>query len=136
MRKADNLPPPYAVVTKSGNRNFLETSGPLQACNGTALPLPLPLSAYPFSPFPHCITLTCVSITATHRHLFSSGPKWRPGWRSGCSDSKRAGSFGVRAPRWGTNFCIRPDGPEAHPAFCTTGNGLFPGGGKAARSWR
>jgi hypothetical protein len=28
---------------KSGNLNFLETSGPLQACNGTALPLPLPL---------------------------------------------------------------------------------------------
>jgi hypothetical protein len=25
---------------KSGNRNFLEPSGPLQACNGTALPLP------------------------------------------------------------------------------------------------
>jgi len=25
---------------KSGNLNFLETSGPLQACNGTALLLP------------------------------------------------------------------------------------------------
>jgi len=24
---------------KSGNRNFLESSGPLQACNGTALPI-------------------------------------------------------------------------------------------------
>jgi hypothetical protein len=24
------------------NLNFLESSGPLQACNGTALPLPLP----------------------------------------------------------------------------------------------
>ena len=28
MRKADNLPPPCAVVTKSGNLNFLEPSGP------------------------------------------------------------------------------------------------------------
>ena len=28
----------YAVVTQSGNLNFLETSGPLQTCNGTALP--------------------------------------------------------------------------------------------------
>ena len=28
---------------KSGNLNFLELSGPLQACNGTALPLHLPL---------------------------------------------------------------------------------------------
>jgi len=36
--KADNLPPSCAVVTKSGNLNFLEPSGPLQACNGTALP--------------------------------------------------------------------------------------------------
>jgi len=37
------LPPSCAVVMKSANLNFLETSGPLQACNGTALPLPLPL---------------------------------------------------------------------------------------------
>ena len=33
------LPPFGAVVMKSGNLNFLEHSGPLQACNGTALPL-------------------------------------------------------------------------------------------------
>ena len=36
--KADNLPPSCAVVTKSGNLNFMEPSGPVQACNGTALP--------------------------------------------------------------------------------------------------
>ena len=41
MRKADNLPPSCAVVTKSGNLNFLEPSGPVKACNGTALRLPL-----------------------------------------------------------------------------------------------
>ena len=35
MRKADNLPPSRAVVMKSGKLNFLEPSGPLQACNGT-----------------------------------------------------------------------------------------------------
>ena len=29
------LPPSCAVVMKSGNRNFLEPSGPLQVCNGT-----------------------------------------------------------------------------------------------------
>ena len=39
VRKADNLPPSCAVVTKSGSLKFLEPSGPLQACNGTALPL-------------------------------------------------------------------------------------------------
>jgi len=33
-----NLPPSCAVVTKSGILNFLEASGPLRACNGTALP--------------------------------------------------------------------------------------------------
>ena len=38
MRKADNLSPSCAVVTKSGNLNFLEPSGPLRVCNGTALP--------------------------------------------------------------------------------------------------
>ena len=32
------LPPFCAVVMKSGNLNFLEPSGPLQASNGTALP--------------------------------------------------------------------------------------------------
>jgi len=41
VRKADNLPPSCAVVTKSGKLNFLEPSGPVQAYNGTALPLPL-----------------------------------------------------------------------------------------------
>jgi len=34
--KADNLPQSCAVVTKSGNLNFLEPSGPVQDCNGTA----------------------------------------------------------------------------------------------------
>jgi len=34
--KANNLPPSCAVVTKSESLNFLESSGPVQACNGTA----------------------------------------------------------------------------------------------------
>ena len=36
------LPQSCAVVTKSGSLNFLEPSGPLQACNGTDIPLPAP----------------------------------------------------------------------------------------------
>jgi len=40
VRKADNLQPSCAIVTKPGNPNFLEPSGPVQACNGTELPLP------------------------------------------------------------------------------------------------
>ena len=39
MHKADSLPPSCAIVTKSGNLNFLEPSGSVQVCNGTALPL-------------------------------------------------------------------------------------------------
>ena len=38
MRKTDNLPQSCAAVMKSGKLNFLEPSGPVQACNGTALP--------------------------------------------------------------------------------------------------
>jgi len=33
------LPPSCADVMESGNLIFLETSGPLQVCNGTDLPL-------------------------------------------------------------------------------------------------
>ena len=36
------LPPSCAVVMKSGHLNFLEPSGPPQACNGTDLPFFLP----------------------------------------------------------------------------------------------
>ena len=43
VRKADNLTT-SCVVMKSENLNFLEPSGPLQACNGTDLPLPYPNS--------------------------------------------------------------------------------------------
>jgi len=37
VRKADNLPPSCAVVTKSGSLNFMEPSGPFLASNGTDL---------------------------------------------------------------------------------------------------
>jgi len=55
VRKADNLPPSCSVVTKSGNLKFLELFGPVQACNVTALPLPLllplPLPVHKTMPF-------------------------------------------------------------------------------------
>ena len=50
MRKADNVPPTCAVVTQSVNLNFLEPSGSVQACNGTALPLPLALCVVSTNP--------------------------------------------------------------------------------------
>ena len=42
MREADNLTPSCAKVKKSGGLNLLETCGPVQACNGKALPVHLP----------------------------------------------------------------------------------------------
>jgi hypothetical protein len=47
------LPSSCDLVMKSGNLNFLESSGPLQACNGTATTLLLPL-IYEYSLF-YCI---------------------------------------------------------------------------------
>jgi len=47
VRKAANLPPSCAIVTKSGNLNFLEPSGPLQACNGTDFAFFLPICIRP-----------------------------------------------------------------------------------------
>jgi len=40
VRKADNLQLSCAVGNKYGSLNFLETFGPVQACNGTAFALP------------------------------------------------------------------------------------------------
>ena len=40
------LPPSCAVVMKSENLNFLEPSGPLEACNRTALPFHMFSTAY------------------------------------------------------------------------------------------
>ena len=53
------LPPSCPVVTKSGSLNFLEPSGPVQACNGTALPLA-------FGPTHHFLKLY---TNAIQRHL-------------------------------------------------------------------
>jgi len=36
----------FDYIPLPGNLNFLEPSGPLQACNGTALPLPLPFTEH------------------------------------------------------------------------------------------
>jgi len=40
------LRPSCAVIMKSGNLNFLDPSGPLQACNGIALPFYLYISLH------------------------------------------------------------------------------------------
>jgi len=61
------LPPSCTVVMKSGNLNFLEPSGSLQACNGIALPLHL-----------HFFTLTFVNFRC--RPLQSGRPPKLKQW--------------------------------------------------------
>jgi hypothetical protein len=45
VHKADNLPPSCADVNKSGGLNLLKPLGPVQACNGTAVPIMSGVSA-------------------------------------------------------------------------------------------
>ena len=77
------LPPSCAVVTKSGNLNFLEPSGPLQACNGTDLP-------------------SCKTVT------FPLGVRHRK--TKGCSDRCSSHYFATRQPAPSFQFllnCLR-----------------------------
>ena len=52
---------------KSGNLNFLEPSGPLQAYNGTDLPLPYPLYVVLVWPYVYSFPI-CVKLGL--RHIF------------------------------------------------------------------
>ena len=61
------LPPSCAVVMKSGSLNFLEPSGPVQACNGTALPL---LLEDPF--VPHVEFRVHCPLLVLHRRIVTS----------------------------------------------------------------
>jgi hypothetical protein len=60
------LPPSCAVVMKSGKLNFLEPSGPLQACNGTALPFLFVHSKF-----------YAVSFFYYRKHCTSDGVSWQ-----------------------------------------------------------
>ena len=79
--KADNLPPSCFVVTKSGSLNFLEPSRPVQACNGTALPLPyvlinqyyVPLLRQDFSKF---VTIQNVILNFSVKYLVKTRSKF------------------------------------------------------------
>ena len=78
MRKADNLPPSCAVVTKSGNLNFLEPSGHLGPVTGLIyLLLHFHLSFCPthIQAIPELVSLLKVKFAleeATNAHRFSS----------------------------------------------------------------
>jgi len=74
VRKADNLPPSCAVVTKSGNLNFLEPSGPLQACNGTDLPLHRCTPHYCVLSVDETTALAILRFTHLGHHFLSTCP--------------------------------------------------------------
>ena len=82
MRKADNLPSSCAVVTKSGNLNFLEPSGPLQACNATDLPFTFDFhrnnqkSVVSLNIFGHFPALANVSLEIWWHTIWRRGRDW------------------------------------------------------------
>jgi hypothetical protein len=47
VRRADNLITLKPTAFKSGSLNLLETSGPVQTCNGIALPFTCMILGYP-----------------------------------------------------------------------------------------
>jgi len=77
------LPSSCAVVIKSGNLNFLESSGPLQACNGTALPLPLysPVCSIYLSLMSHCLHSGVSVQKGKGKGTGKSGPRCPEGSR-------------------------------------------------------
>ena len=64
------LPSSCADVMESGNLNFLEPSGPLQACNGTALPLPLTNQTKRQNKM--CVRNAFCKVNGKHRYHFQS----------------------------------------------------------------
>jgi len=76
VNKADNLPPSCAVVTKSGNLDFLEPSGPLQAYNGTALPLPL-LSILKYSIKDAAVQISSIEKVTNYQFQTENLPAFR-----------------------------------------------------------
>ena len=61
------------VVLKSGSLNLLEPSGPVQACNGIALPLPLPFTPKrPIKCYLFTFTLHAPDVMSRHRRSVTS----------------------------------------------------------------
>jgi len=61
---------------KSGNLNFLEPSGPLRACNGTALPLPFTHLCYgPIQPQGHSAAEGITSTKNSDYAIWESNPR-------------------------------------------------------------
>ena len=78
MHKANNLPPSCAVVTKSGSLSVLEPSGPVQPCNGTALPFYEELCIRPDLIALLILNLDCGSVIYTADSCIVSDDHFKP----------------------------------------------------------
>ena len=118
---------PVPLSRKSGSLNFLEPSGPLQACNGTAVPF------YIMMQYNHQDTnlwITTVSLLSLLLGIIMGRDS--PG---GIATRYGLDGMGIES-RWGRDFPhpSRPAlGPTQPPIQYEPG--LFPGG-KAAGAWR
>ena len=142
MSKADNLPASCAVVTKSGNLNFLDPSGPLQACNRTAVPFSRTnftsvTNGYAQNPIAHdAVTKPhplCMTKEINTPKIFGTvNSKLHPSTRGPGSSVGKATGYELEGSaiesRWGRDFphLFRPD-LEAHSASSTMGTVSFPG---------
>ena len=99
------LPPSCADVMKCGNLNFLEPSGPLQAYNGTGIPLPLPFTRYNVELISQILTCICMPFSAIIQFL-SHTPK--------CPGSY---PWGVRVPQVGNHCLRRWENPDTRYPF-------------------
>ena len=93
MHKADNLPPSGAIATKCGNLNFLETSGPVKACNGTALPFTFVV------PWLYVWTTVCKKIVCFSLYSDTFVAPLLYAWTTACKKSQHAEIY-VQIPSW------------------------------------
>ena len=94
------LPPSCAVVTKSGNLNFIKPSGPVQTCNRTALPFTCFCRLSTARPI---VTYNSNTVISEMRH--ADGQSLHPHAPFiTCASDKRSGEYAVpqlgKAPRY------------------------------------
>jgi hypothetical protein len=83
----------------------------------------------PHTSYPDIISVVCFSssmeIPEWYHYNMTSSLKW-PGSSVGIATELRAGRSGDRIPGGGARFSAPVQtGPDAHPAFCTMGTGLY-----------
>jgi len=136
------------IVLKSGSLKLLEPAGPVQACNGIALPLLYSNGVSPQKSSNKLCFWFNFKIRARKMYgmnLTEIGYMWEAGYdrlRCSCkfdlillvisgSSVGIATDYGARGSgiksRWGRDFPPIQTGPGVHPASCKMGTVSFPG---------